>query len=186
MKTKIIYWHKKNLILWLLIAFVFNFVFFSAPILAEESIDENDNNFSISLPLLLKSTKEVFANSELENDLKQNHLPENKDREYEVTRTLNIPVTAYNTGDVNQCWGDPCISANGENICLALEKGYKRCAANFVPLGTRLRVEGVGECLVTDRMNSRYYYRVDIAMKVTEKTEAREFGLQNLKVEVLK
>jgi 3D (Asp-Asp-Asp) domain-containing protein len=140
--------------------------------------------------LLLKNNKEIVVNkeasNEIKNDLEQNHLPENGNRVYKVVQTLNIPVTAYNTGDINQCWGNPCVSANGENICLALKKGYKRCAANFVPLGTRLRVEGIGECLVTDRMNSRYYYRIDIAMKVTEKKKAKEFGLKNLKVEVLK
>jgi hypothetical protein len=35
-------------------------------------------------------------------------------------------------------------------------------------------------------MNSRYHYRVDIAMKKDEYKEAREFGLKRLKIEVLK
>ncbi len=186
MKRKILCWYKKNLVRYLLIAFIFNFVFFPAPILAEETTNNNESNFSISLPLLIKSSEEIITAVEVEDIVEQNNLPKNENKKYEVVQTLTIPVTAYNAGDINQCWGDPCISANGENICLALEKGYKRCAANFVPLGTRLRVEGVGECLVTDRMNARYHYRVDIAMKVTEKEQAKEFGLQRLKIEVLK
>jgi len=95
-------------------------------------------------------------------------------------------VTAYNTGDISQTDNSPCISANGENICLALEKGYKRCAANFVPFGTILMIEGFGDCMVTDRMNSRFKNRVDIAMKADEKERAIKFGKQNLAVEIIK
>ncbi|MDD9302909.1 MAG: 3D domain-containing protein [Desulfobacter sp.] len=94
-------------------------------------------------------------------------------------------VTAYNAGDAGQCDDDPCISANGENICLALENGLKRCAANFVPLGTRIWVQGFGECLVTDRMNQRFQHRVDIAMPLGEKEKALEFGMKHLEVKVL-
>ncbi|MEA1933673.1 MAG: hypothetical protein U9N60_04480 [Thermodesulfobacteriota bacterium] len=94
-------------------------------------------------------------------------------------------VTAYNVNDPDQCFGDPCISANGENICNALDLGYNRCAANFVPLGTILFVENYGECLVTDRMNSRYKNRVDIAMKKDEKEKALTFGIQKINVKIL-
>jgi 3D (Asp-Asp-Asp) domain-containing protein len=103
----------------------------------------------------------------------------------EKTRGEIREVTAYNAGDENQCAGDPCISANGENLCEALAKGYKRCAANFVPLGTRLLIENHGEFVVTDRMNRRYSHRVDIAMTLEEKDRAKTFGLQRLKVTVL-
>jgi len=93
-------------------------------------------------------------------------------------------VTAYNVGDPAQNSGDSCISANGENICVALEKGYKRCAANFVPFGTMLHIDKIGYCTVTDRMNRRYKNRVDIAMKVQEKSKAKTFGLQKLRVKI--
>lgn len=94
-------------------------------------------------------------------------------------------ISAYNAGDVNQCDGDPCTAANGENICEALEKGYKRCAANFVPFGTILEIEGYGECMVVDRMNSRYPNNVDIAMKYSEKKAALAFGRRNLNVKII-
>jgi 3D (Asp-Asp-Asp) domain-containing protein len=100
------------------------------------------------------------------------------------SETIRI-VTAYNVGDPRQTDNTPCISANGENICKALAKGKKRCAANFVPLGTRLHVEKVGVCLVTDRTNKRYRNRVDIAMKKNEYPKARQFGRQKLKVKIL-
>ena len=102
-----------------------------------------------------------------------------------VTGTIR-EVTAYNVGDPKQNYGNPCISANGENICAALAKGLRRCAANFVPFGTKLRIEKHGYCTVTDRMNKRYKNRVDIAMKLNEKGRALKFGLQRLKVEIVK
>jgi len=95
-------------------------------------------------------------------------------------------ISAYNVGDINQCYGNPCQSANGENICLAVASNYSRCAANFVPFGTRLLIEHYGECLVTDRMNSRYPQRVDIAMRLDEKERALKFGIQKRKVSIIK
>ena len=94
-------------------------------------------------------------------------------------------VTAYNVGDPDQNYGDPCESANGEDICAALDTGSKRCAANFVPFGTLLYIAQYGVCTVTDRMNKRYTDRVDIAMKKNEKKKALRFGLKRLKVTVL-
>ena len=94
-------------------------------------------------------------------------------------------VTAYNVGDPKQTDDTPCISANGENICMALQRGEKRCAANFVPLGTLLHVDTVGTCLVTDRTHRRYGERVDIAMHKNEYQKAIQFGLKRLKVKVL-
>ena len=94
-------------------------------------------------------------------------------------------VTAYNVGDPYQNYGDPCESANGEDICAALDSGSRRCAANFVPFGTLLHIAYYGVCTVTDRMNKRYTDRVDIAMKKNEKKKALQFGLKRLKVTVL-
>jgi 3D (Asp-Asp-Asp) domain-containing protein len=93
-------------------------------------------------------------------------------------------ITAYNVGDIYQCDGNPCIAANGENICEALDRGYRRCAANFVPFGTILEIEGYGQCMVTDRMNSRYPNRVDIAFKYGY-TAARDWGYKQLNVKIL-
>ncbi|MCF8139218.1 MAG: hypothetical protein K9K63_18090 [Desulfotignum sp.] len=103
----------------------------------------------------------------------------------EQTREAIREVTAYNAGDESQCAGDPCISANGENLCEALANGLMRCAANFVPLGTRLLIENHGEFVVTDRMHPRYSHRVDIAMALEEKTRAKAFGVKRLRVTVL-
>ena len=100
------------------------------------------------------------------------------------SETIRI-VTAYNAGDPNQTDDTPCISANGENLCVALAKGQKRCAANFVPLNSRLYVDKIGVCLVTDRTNKRYRNRVDIAMQKSEYHKALQFGRQKLHVKII-
>ena len=102
-----------------------------------------------------------------------------------VSETIRI-VTAYNAGDPAQNYGNPCISASGENLCKALSAGKKRCAANFVPLGTELHIEKYGIFVVSDRTNRRYRNRVDIAMKLDEIQKAKQFGKQRLNVKVLK
>jgi 3D (Asp-Asp-Asp) domain-containing protein len=108
-----------------------------------------------------------------------------KTHQYRVKSETIRVVTAYNVGDPRQTDDTPCISANGENICSALANGKMRCAANFVPLGSRLYVDKIGVCLVTDRMNKRYRNRVDIAMQKDEYRKARRFGRQKLHVKIL-
>ena len=108
-----------------------------------------------------------------------------KNQRYFVKSETIRVVTAYNAGDPRQTDDTPCVSANGENLCAALAKGKKRCAANFVPLGSRLHVEKIGVCLVTDRTNKRYRNRVDIAMQRKDYHKARRFGRQKLRVKIL-
>ena len=92
-------------------------------------------------------------------------------------------VTAYNVGVKEQTSDTPCIGAGGHDLCW-LTTRMKVCAANFVPLGTILEIEKVGECVVLDRMHRRFPHRVDIAMRDHETREAREFGLQRRVVQV--
>ena len=142
----------------------------------------------------LFDTEGFFPNSELSNSYYPLRTPERENtiqaktkKDFNSTDQASIrEVTAYNVGDPKQNYGDPCIAANGENICAALNLGLKRCAANFVPFGTQLSIEHYGVCTVTDRMNRRYKDRVDIAMKVTEKDKALQFGVKKLKVTILR
>ena len=108
-----------------------------------------------------------------------------KNQRYLVKSETIRVVTAYNAGDPNQTDDSPCISANGENLCKALARGQKRCAANFVPLGSHLYVDKIGVCLVTDRTNSRYHNRVDIAMQKNDYRKAIQFGRQKLHVKII-
>ena len=141
-------------------------------------MDRVVNAFLILLTILLCYTTVQADPIELASLIPQ-------DQDYVVrSETIRI-VTAYNAGDPRQTDDTPCIAANGENICKALAKGKKRCAANFVPLGSHLHVDKVGVCLVTDRTNKRYRNRVDIAMQKDEYHKARQFGRQKLTVKVI-
>ena len=94
--------------------------------------------------------------------------------------------TAYNAGDPYQCDDTPCISASLDNICQLLAQGQIIFASNEFPLGTKLYVEGIGEGIVLDRMNSRFKTRIDYAMQAHEKQRAVAFGLQTLSVKIIK
>jgi len=141
---------------------------------------------------LAKSTKNLFilliiftASDIAYADPMMSLLLLHKTKLYKVRSETIRVVTAYNVGDPRQTDNTPCISANGENICRALANGEMRCAANFVPLGSRLYVDKIGVCLVTDRMNKRYRNRVDIAMRKDEYRKALRFGRQKLHVKIL-
>jgi 3D (Asp-Asp-Asp) domain-containing protein len=92
-------------------------------------------------------------------------------------------VTAYNVGVREQTSDTPCIGAGGDNLCHMIQRNVRVCAANFVALGTILKIEKFGECVVLDRMHRRHAHRVDIAMREHEIEEAMEFGLQRRVVE---
>lgn len=93
-------------------------------------------------------------------------------------------VTGY-TSRVEETDASPCIAANNKNICEIAKTGVNICAANFVPLGTTLHVEKLGECIVMDRMNSRYPNSVDWYMQM-DLQRALKFGRQHLEVSVVK
>ena len=91
-------------------------------------------------------------------------------------------VTAYNSVTW-QTDATPCIGAQGTDICALLEAGSNTCAANFVPLGTVLDVEGLGTCVVRDRKNARYHYSVDWYMGMDIQA-AKNWGSQYIEVSV--
>ena len=72
----------------------------------------------------------------------------------------------------------PCISADGTNIC---EVDYNVCATNAFPIGTRLYVDKLGECIVKDVMSRKYSQRIDWYAG-TDVERALAFGIQRLKV----
>lgn len=102
--------------------------------------------------------------------------------EIDVSKGPVRKVTAYNVGDPKQTHPKPCIGASGDNLCALVERGFSVCAANFVPLRSKLRVDKVGECVVLDRMNARFGNRVDLAMGKRQHDRAVKFGVQRLKV----
>ena len=105
-----------------------------------------------------------------------NSLPEIADLEPKMVRW--VTVTAYSS-TVDQCDDSPFITANGTWVYDGL------VATNFLPFGTKVKFPdyfGDKVFTVDDRMNSKYTYRFDVWMPTRQ--EAKEFGVQYLKVEI--
>ncbi len=95
------------------------------------------------------------------------------------TGTL-MHLTGY-TSRPEETDATPCIAASNIDICKLYAKNVNICASNDYPFGTLLRVDGMGVCVVLDRMNRRYtgnqhldwYFGKDL-------DAAMEFGTQDL------
>src|SRR3989344_2322877 len=88
---------------------------------------------------------------------------------------LVVPAFAYAPSPY-QTDGSPCLTASGTRV----RRGT--VAANFLPLGTVLQIEG-GYFMVEDRMHPRYNRAIDIFKPST--AEAREFGQQTLAITIV-
>ncbi len=173
---------KQNLILFLIIACVFQFLFFFTPALAAETVANQEQEEMISLGDLEKSeAMEENAQKIADTITVNNALPKNKD--YKVKSVSTHVITAYNS-EPGQTDDSPCITANGFNVCDHGEEDT--IAANFLKFGTKVRIPelfGDRVFIVRDRMNQKHPNRVDIWMK--EKSAAIKFGVKTAKIEVL-
>lgn len=159
----------------LLVIFVFDFLFFPLPSIADiESVTTTPKYAS----------KIIVEGSEQESDSQNQdkYLPSME--ELEIKYSLTVSMTAYSSS-IDECQGDPCITANGFNVCKNDQEDT--IATNRLPLGTKVKIPGLYEdkvFIVRDRMNKRYYNRADIWMKSKEK--AKQFGIKrNVKLVVV-
>lgn len=127
--------------------------------------------------------KKIKTNFEENNKKNPKNVQTDK---YIVLKEFKADVTAYNAGDPRQCNGNPCIAANNQNICKALEGGEKLCAYNKLPKDSLINIEGLGIYKVVDRTHTKYSHRIDIAMKKNELQKAKEFGIKKLNIQLLK
>jgi len=163
-KNKIVKYCKKELknslkpIFLLVIMTIFSF--------PEASVSQ-DFNKTIAGPVPNEVIKQYYSGS----------LPEIPDRP--AKRTMYITVTAYNSLP-GQTDDTPFITASNTRTRDGI------VATNFLPFGTLVRfpdLYGDKQFVVEDRMNSRYYYHMDIWME--HKTDAVQFGSQFVKMEIL-
>lgn len=92
---------------------------------------------------------------------------------------LTIDVTGYSSSP-EETDDNPFITASGKYVRQGI------VAANFLPIGTKIRFPerfGNQVFVVEDRMNKRFYDKVDIWFDTKE--EAKNFGVQSLKIEIL-
>lgn len=93
--------------------------------------------------------------------------------------SMQVAVTAYSS-TYDQTDASPFITASGTRV----RDGV--VAANFLPIGTKIKIPSVfGDktFVVEDRMNRRYWHRLDIWMP--SRAQALQFGVRTLEIEVL-
>lgn len=170
---------KQSILLFLLIACIFQFVLFFTPVLAAETVAAQEQE-EISLGEVNKSA---------EMDIEAKKVADTATAvasttpEYKVKSTSVHVITAYNS-EVGQTDDSPCITANGFNVC---KHGVEdTIAANFLKMGTKVKIPelyGDRVFVVRDRMNKKHPNRVDIWMK--DRSSAIKFGVKTAKIQVL-
>lgn len=107
--------------------------------------------------------------------------PEEKTAYPAVVLYKTVEMSAY-TSRVEETDETPCISADGTNIC-----EYEGCvvASNDYKFGTKIIVDGFGECEVKDRMNSRYTGTGNMDIYFGEDLKgALTFGRRHVKIQI--
>jgi len=99
-------------------------------------------------------------------------------------RRAKAIVTAY-SASVEETDETPCLGAAGFDICWLQRNGHQVCASNDYPFGTKLLIDGLGECEVWDRMNKRFTGKRKVDWFMGNRSfEAREFGVQTLQIAI--
>ena len=96
----------------------------------------------------------------------------------EARRAIRVPITAYSS-EVGQTDNTPFITASGTRVHDGI------VAANFLKIGTKVRIPelfGDKVFVVEDRMNARYWHKMDIWMEHT--SDAKEFGVKEATIEI--
>lgn len=108
-----------------------------------------------------------------------------------VGAVLTLEVSGYTSTEA-QTDRDPCIAADLTDICDRKAKGELLCAASrHIPLGSKLHVQGLGPCIVADRLNRRYpshvdwYFGQDAEGDDTRLRRARNIGRRDRTVTVI-
>lgn len=175
----------KKVIIFLVFIFFFEFLLFSAPVMAsqmEENIDVGQKQGIISSQDQSNLPAPAGQDINIDRTEFNGKLPESAGADIKFSK--HFTITAYNS-DAGQTDDSPCITANSFNVC---ENGVEdTIAANFLPFGSKIKIPelfGDRVFIVRDRMNKRFSNRIDVWM--IEKSDAIKFGVKVAKIEVLK
>lgn len=126
-----------------------------------------------TLALILSSLISSYAQA---SEAQKAGLPKASNGKREVKVITGFNSTPEQTDE------EPCLSANGENICELYKSGSNSCASSL-PFGTRLYIQGLGECIVRDRLAVKYAQRIDWYFGGKERINAaRSFGKKKILV----
>ncbi|MBI5622118.1 3D domain-containing protein [Candidatus Falkowbacteria bacterium] len=175
----LVHMHVRRVELAVFAVILFEFSFPQVSLAQELQAPASYQTESVMYETVIRDAAPVISDAAVLADF-NNSLPMAADRQ--PTRTIWVTVTAYSSTP-DQTDDSPCITANGFDVC---EHGQEDViAANFLPFGTTVKMpEYFGDTVFTvqDRMNARYYSRVDVWMQSRE--AAKQFGVRTLKVEV--
>ena len=97
----------------------------------------------------------------------------------QYARIIDMTATAYGPGPLdNGKWGDQTYM--GGNV----RKGVAAVDPTVIPMGTKLWIEGYGEAIAEDQGRAIKGNRIDLAFN--SRTEAMDYGIQPVKVYVMK
>ncbi len=91
--------------------------------------------------------------------------------------------TAYTLSE-DETDGNPEIGAGNHNLREYVERGTRVCASRFLPLHTKISIQGFGNCEILDRTSLKYADRIDILFPT--KVEAFKFGKKEIKYKVIR
>jgi len=180
---------KQHIVLFTIIACIFQFTLFYAPALADAAVQDanvqgNVQEMTVSNDSMVKTATMDPAAANLSIQNKATSTATSTVVKTEVVKESTHTITAYNS-DVAQTDDTPCITANGFDVC---KNGVEdTIATNFLPFGTKVKIpELFGDRIFTvrDRMNKKHATRVDVWMK--NRTEAVNFGVKVAKIQVIK
>ena len=186
---------RQHFFLFVVVALLFQFIFFAIPSLADE-INAQGVDATSTESLLIKSdpiSKSNAPDTSLVNLTKPDSsttpaisaptiVPKLEKIEKVISTSIHT-LTAYNS-EVGQTDDSPCTTATGFNVC---DHGQEdTIAANFLKFGTRVRIPelfGDKVFVVRDRMHPKNNQKVDVWMK--NRADAMKFGVKVAKIEVL-
>lgn len=105
--------------------------------------------------------------------------PTMTEKETVSIREMVIPATAYSSTP-DQTDDTPFITARGTYVRDGI------VAANFLPFGTKIKIPeiyGDKVFVVEDRMNRRYWHKIDIWFP--DRESALEFGIKTVRIQIL-
>lgn len=145
-------------------------------------MDENTFKQLFKLILLVPTIVFIFfiINSFL-NSKKSVLIPPQPTLEIVYEYTAEFSAYTLSESETDQ---DYCIGSRNLNLCklkpILEERGLKICASRDLPLDTMISIEGIGECIILDRMSIRYKGTGNIDILMDSKEEAFIFGRKKL------
>ncbi|KKR13629.1 MAG: hypothetical protein UT43_C0039G0001, partial [Parcubacteria group bacterium GW2011_GWC1_39_29] len=147
------------------------------------SANSSDKNWSFDMLYSKLQNNTVQTNSDISQDGSvlaiSSQISTQKPKAKTERRTFLVTATGYSSS-VDQTDSTPFITASNTFVRDGI------IAANFLPIGTRVRIPslfGDKQFIVEDRMNSRYWYNIDLWF--ADRASAIHFGKKQVVIEIV-